>query len=363
MPSSSPAIPTNADPAGDLKALLVDDLRRVLRLKRARRALDAPPMPPLSTYEALAGAMTLPYGQVNRRDVLGGLVAYNGARRALVPGSRVPAEHTASVERVISDPQYTQALLSAVRRDLAHAHHSPAVRFMDAHMRENAKRSHVCIDLPTRNTFIDTRYLGVTMFVYKEYDYWRPPFLVFARQSAANQVDCVSTEPRVLYRWVGCLPPDGVCGAMSAHTDENWVWGGGGGFKMRIHLKNSISLPVAKYTTKSSTGTIHGEEVIFPGTLTRRSSSNAYDYDHTSDQYVGYVHYGEYHPDVDDNPRLALPMIFVGADEAHVQAAIDKFGDDYSSHAVIPPATVLLREKAKSARGAGTQKRVRRAHF
>jgi hypothetical protein len=343
------------DPVRKLKLLLHNNIRAARLVKRARDALGAPQESSQLTKEMLAGMLTLPQGRHNERDILGKLVAFNSALYTLVPGTGVSDEHRANVENFIK--QHPEALHRAALRTLSsHAHHPPAVNAMRA-IREAAKRSHVCIDLELMNLqglFTDVTDLGVTMFVYRQYESgWRPPFMAFAKQLSQNvQAKCVSPPGRVLYRWVSCPPPTGVCGAMSAHTDVDWRWTGGetkADFQMTIHLHNSITLPVGKYSIYESTKKqdetgirYHGEEVIFPGTLTRRGETH--DYDHTSDQFVGFIDH-KYAAFENLSRDAGLAMIFVGAVKKHVETAMRRFVPEPERLvAVIPPASTLLKQ-------------------
>jgi hypothetical protein len=68
--------------------------------------------------------------------------------------------------------------------------------------------------------------------------------------------------------------------------------------QMIIHLNNSIALPVLKYLHQDKNGgRWAGEEVIFPGTITRRKDAQGnptLEFDHQCDGYVSASENGEY---------------------------------------------------------------------
>jgi hypothetical protein len=170
---------------------------------------------------------------------------------------------------------------------LTHAHTPWALSIAQTSFLEVGKNSSNYLDLEA-----STMGSNYAIFQYFFGGEWMTPFYAIAQLSADKRRRLISNN-RTVYRWVVNLPQDGYCAGMSTHVIKEWEWADDDDEvpmqQMTIHLHNSIALPVLKYLHEGEDGRWAGEEVIFPGTITRRKDlrgNPTLEFDHRCDGYV-----------------------------------------------------------------------------
>jgi hypothetical protein len=213
----------------------------------------------------------------------------------LYPNDELSKENIIHVDNILStDEAIVRTIWKMAESKLTHSHTSQALSITQKYLLEVAKASSIYLNVSSNA--LHSNYAVYQYHLGRDY---LTPFYAIA-QLAKDKLRKLMCSKRTVYRWVVNLPTDGFCAGMSTHVIKEWKWNANSNLPMHqmiIHLNNSIALPVLKYLHQGGDGRWAGEEVIFPGTITRRKDAQGnptLEFDHQCDGYVSASREGKY---------------------------------------------------------------------